>query len=236
VIDLSPMRSVLVSADARTAACGRWSLGAHVDAATQKHALATTLGQISNTGGSGADARGGFWLAVAAVWTRLDNLMSVELVTADGKVARQRARRADLLWAIRGGGGNFGVATSFDYVSIRLTPRFCGHVDFPAAQVKDAIEFYVALIASCTAGTQRPIWSRINDDGEPGAQIYVVYSGDAKSGGKVLEPCSASVSRLRTPIAPTSYLAVQMWSDPPPIDPKHHYLKVVSCASTPRTH
>ena len=227
VIDLSPMRSVLVSADARTAhvAAGAW--GAHVDAATQKHALATTLGQISNTGVAGLTLGGGFGWLSRRFGLACDNLMSVELVTADGKVRRVSERdEPDLFWAIRGGGGNFGVATSFDYRLHPLNPTvLAGHVDFPAAQVKDAIEFYVALIASAPRELSVDLSLEFNDDGEPGAQIYVVYSGDAKSGGKVLEPLQRFGKPIKNTIAPTSYLAVQMWSDPPPIDPKHHYLK-----------
>jgi len=227
VIDLSPMRSVLVSADARTAhvAAGAW--GAHVDAATQKHALATTLGQISNTGVAGLTLGGGFGWLSRRFGLACDNLMSVELVTADGKVRRVSERdEPDLFWAIRGGGGNFGVATSFDYRLHPLNPTvLAGHVDFPAAQVKDAIEFYVALIASAPRELSVDLSLEFNDDGEPGAQIYVVYSGDANSGGKVLEPLQRFGKPIKNTIAPTSYLAVQMWSDPPPIDPKHHYLK-----------
>src|SRR5882672_9213232 len=149
VIDLSPMRTVDVRADTRTvrAAGGAW--GAHVDAAAQRYALATTTGQISNTGIAGLTLGGGFGWLSRRLGLACDNLISVELVTTDGKVRRVSERdEPDLFWAIRGGGGNFGVATSFEYRLHPLSPTvIAGHVSYPTAQIKDAIGFYADFLA-----------------------------------------------------------------------------------------
>lgn len=227
VIDLSPMRIVEVHSDTRTvrAAGGAW--GAHVDAAAQRYALATTVGQISNTGVAGLTLGGGFGWLSRRFGLACDNLVSVELVTADGKVRRVSEHdEPDLFWAIRGGGGNFGVATSFEYRLHPLNPTvIAGHVDFPTAQIKDAIEFYVGLITHAPRELSVDLSLHGNDDGTPGVHIYVVYSGDAKSSQKVLEPLQRFGKPIKNTIRPQSYLAVQTWFDPPPVDPRHHYLK-----------
>jgi hypothetical protein len=227
VIDLSPMRSVVVNADTRTAqvAAGAW--GAHVDAATQKQALVTTLGQISNTGVAGLTLGGGFGWLSRRFGLACDNLVSVELVTADGKVRRVSERdEPDLFWAIRGGGGNFGVATSFEYRLHPFNPTMLGgHVDFAMADIKDVIEFYTELITHAPRELSVDLSLDNADDGKPGAQLYVVYSGEAKSSGKVLEPLHRFGKPIRNTIGPTRYVEVQTWFDPPPVDPRHHYLK-----------
>jgi FAD/FMN-containing dehydrogenase len=227
VIDLSPMRSVDVRPDTRIARVAGGAWGAHVDAAAQKQALATTLGQISNTGVAGLTLGGGFgWLA-RRFGLACDNLINVELVTADGKVRRVSAHdEPDLFWALRGGGGNFGVATSFEYRLHPLNPTvIAGHVDFPAAQLKDAIEFYTTLITQSPRELSVDLSLAANEDGTPGAQIYVVYSGDAGGAAKALESLQRFGKPLRNTIGPQSYLVVQTWFDPPPIDPTHWYLK-----------
>jgi hypothetical protein len=227
VIDLSPMRAVEVRTDSRTvrAAGGAW--GADVDAAAQKYALATTLGQISNTGIAGLTLGGGFGWLSRRFGLACDNLISVELVTADGKVRRVSVHdEPDVFWAIRGGGGNFGVATSFEYGLHPLNPTvFGGHVDFPATQLKDAIEFYAELITHAPRELGVDLSLAPNEDGTPGAQIFVVYCGDAKSGAKVLEPLQRFGKPIKNTIGKQNYLVVQTWFDPPPIDPTHWYLK-----------
>jgi FAD/FMN-containing dehydrogenase len=227
VIDLSPMRAVAVAADARSvrAAGGAW--GAHVDAATQKQALATTLGQISNTGIAGLTLGGGFGWLSRRFGLACDNLISVELVTADGKVRRVSEHdEPDLFWAICGGGGNFGVATAFEY---RLHPFsstvLAGHIDFPTAKVKDTIEVYAALINEGPRELAVDLSLAPNEDGTPGAAIYVFYSGAEKSRDKVLEPLQRLGKPLTNTIRPQSYLVVQTQFDSPPVDPMRHYLK-----------
>jgi len=227
VIDLSPLRTVVVSADTRTAkvAAGAW--GAHVDAATQKQALATTLGQISNTGVAGLTLGGGFGWLSRRFGLACDNLLGVELVTADGKIRHLSEHdEPDLFWAIRGGGGNFGVATSFEYRLHPLNPTVIGgHVDFAAANIKDAIEFYAELITHAPRELSVDMSLDSDDDGNPQAQLFVVYSGEPKNGAKVLEPLQRFGKQTRNTIKPTRYVEVQTWFDPPPVDPRHHYLK-----------
>ena len=227
VIDLSSMRTVEVHADTNIvrAAGGAW--GAHVDAATQKHALATTLGQISNTGIAGLTLGGGFGWLSRRFGLACDNLRSVELVTADGKVRRVSEHdEPDLFWAIRGGGGNFGVATSFEYRLHPLNPTvIAGHVDFPTEQIKDAIEFYAQLITHAPRELSIDLSVSRNDDKTPGVQMFIMYSGYPKNASKVLEPLQRFGKPLHNTIGQNQYQVVQTWFDPPPVDPRHHYLK-----------
>jgi FAD/FMN-containing dehydrogenase len=227
VIDLSSMNSVRVHAPTRTAHVGGGAWVVHVDTATQKEGLATTLGQISNTGVGGLTLGGGFGWLSRRFGLACDNLISAELVTADGKLRRVSEKdEPDLFWAIRGGGGNFGVATSFEY---RLHPLklgvLAGHIDYPAPQVKDAIEFYADLISNAPRELSVDLSLSPGADGQPGAQIYVLYTGDAKGGNKLLESLQRFGKPIKNTIGPKTYLAVQSQFDGPPVDPSNSYIK-----------
>ena len=135
MIDLSEMRSVRVDPIARLARVAGGAWGRDVDSETQHYGLATTMGQISDTGVGGLTLGGGFgWLA-RRFGLAIDNLVEVDLVTADGQLRRVSAEEnAHLFWAVRGGGGNFGVVTSFEYRLHPVGPKVLGgYVSYPLA-------------------------------------------------------------------------------------------------------
>jgi FAD/FMN-containing dehydrogenase len=123
MLDLSRMRGVWVNPSTRTAHAQGGCLLGDVDRETQVHGLAAVLGFISNTGIAGLTLGGGFgYLTRRFGWTS-DNVLSMDVVTAGGRVVRASEKEnSDLFWALRGGGGNFGVVTSFEY---RLFPVGC---------------------------------------------------------------------------------------------------------------
>ncbi len=147
MIDLSAMRSVHVDPALSTVRVGGGCLWSDVDQETQAFGLATTGGTVSHTGVAGLTLGGGLgWLAPLHGFT-CDNLVSVDLVTATGDYLRVSDREhAELLWALRGGGGNFGVATSFE---LRLHPVgpmvYGGPIMWPAAQSREILAAYVEL-------------------------------------------------------------------------------------------
>ena len=227
LIDLSLINSVRVDASARTARVGGGAWVFHVDTAAQREGLATTLGEISNTGVGGLTLGGGFgWLA-RRFGLACDNLLSAELVTADGAIRHvSKLDEPDLFWAIRGGGGNFGIATAFEYQLHQVnTGVIAGHVDYPATQVKDAVRFYGELLASAPRELSLDMSLAHGANGQLGAQIYAVYTGPTGSADKALQPLRSFGKPSGDTIAGQSYLAVQAQFDGPPLDPANNYLK-----------
>ena len=144
LVELSALDSVEVDPDARRAVVGGGARWGAVDAATQKHGLATTAGTVSTVGVAGFTLGGGSgWLA-RKHGLALDNLRGVEVVTADGEIRRaDEEENADLFWALRGGSGNFGVVTSFEYDLHPVGPEvLAGQIFYPFERASELLRFY----------------------------------------------------------------------------------------------
>lgn len=144
MIDLSPMKQIVVDPGARTARAQPGLTWGEFNIATAKHGLATTGGIVSTTGISGLTLGGGYGWLQGKYGLSVDNLLAAEVVTADGHVLDASEHdNADLFWALRGGGGNFGIVTSFEYRLHRIGPIVTGGVVVhPFAAAADLLRFF----------------------------------------------------------------------------------------------
>jgi FAD/FMN-containing dehydrogenase len=144
MIDLAPMKGIYVDPHAGTARAQGGVNWAELNRETQLHGLAVTGGVVSTTGIAGLTLGGGLGWLMGKYGLALDNLRSVELVTAEGRVLRaSKDEQADLFWAVRGGGGNFGVATSFEYRLHSVGPTITGGlVAHPFERARDVLRFF----------------------------------------------------------------------------------------------
>jgi FAD/FMN-containing dehydrogenase len=190
VIDLSQMNAVAVDPVARRATAGGGALLHALDNASLAHGLATTTGVVSHTGVGGYTLGGGLGNLNRKFGLAIDNLLSARLVTADGQIRAVSADEdADLFWAIRGGGGNFGVVTEFE---CRLHPFdrdvLSGGIVWPFSQARDVLEFYAEWSAGLSdAMYVSPGLVRHPEFGDV-VVMGVVYNGNPAAGEKELAP------------------------------------------------
>ena len=211
MIDLSSMRSIVVDAAARTARVEGGATWKDVNRETQAFGLATTGGVVGATGVAGLTLGGGFGWMMAKHGVALDNLLSVDLVLADGSVVRASANNSpDLFWAVRGGGGNFGVAASFEFQLHPIGPMVSGGiVAWPIASAPEVLRFY------------RDLTTKIGDDlfivgalltGPDGATkltaIAAGYMGPAEGAEAALAPIKAFGKPVLDAMGPIPYTAL----------------------------
>src|ERR671922_2015399 len=146
VIDLSAMRAVWVDPDGRTAWVQGGAQWGDVDHETQAHGLATTGGIVGHTGVAGLTLGGGIGFLMRKHGLTVDNLLAAEVVTAEGRIVRASADdHPDLFWALRGGGGNFGVVTSFEYRVHLVKDIYGGPMFYELSEVGNILRFYREL-------------------------------------------------------------------------------------------
>lgn len=147
VIDLAGLNTVEVDADRRIAVVGGGATWGQVDAATHAHGLATPSGIISTTGVGGLTLGGGHGYLSRKHGLTIDNLLEAEVVLADGRVVTaSESEHPDLFWAIRGGGGNFGIVTSFTFRLHPLKSVICGPTAWPVSQTADVMKWFTEFM------------------------------------------------------------------------------------------
>ncbi len=216
MIDLSPFRNVRVDPTARRAWVTGGSLLGHVDHETMAHGLVAPFGTVSHTGVGGLVTQGGFGRLGRRFGLSIDNLESVQVVTADGRLLRASAdENEDLYWGVRGGGGNFGVVTSFEF---RLQPMqrqvVGGRMVFPIAVARDALALYAEYGPTAPDELYMDMGVAFPPGGQEGQVGFsFCYSGTQSEAERALAP----IRRLGTPISDTvkamDYVALQRSGD-----------------------
>lgn len=216
MIDLSAYRGVRVDPKARRAWVDGGTLLGHVDHEALAHGLVTPLGTVSHTGVGGLTLGGGFGRLARKFGMAIDNLESVDIVTADGQLRHASAKEnPDLFWAVRGGGGNFGVVTTFEF---KLHPMqrevVAGSVSFPLARAHDVLSMYSDYVATAPDELYLDPTLVIPPGGAPGmVALEVCYSGLQKNAEAALAPLRKLGKPDNDSIKVNDYQQVQRWSD-----------------------
>ena len=239
VIDLSTMRAVSVDPVERVALVQGGALWGDVDHETQARGLATTGGIVSHTGVGGVSLGGGIGWLMRKHGLTVDNLMEAEVVTAEGDIARASADdHPDLFWALRGGGGNFGVVSSFRFALHPLGPTvMAGPVFWTAEDTPEVLRFYRDFVADAPdelgtvvrLGTIPPL-PVVGDElrFRPAVAVASCYAGPVEAGARAVRPLRRFGAPLVDLVGPTSYVDHQRGIDDTVPHGWHYYWKATS--------
>jgi FAD/FMN-containing dehydrogenase len=227
MIDLSPMKSIRVEPSRRTARAEPGVLLGEFDRETQAFGLATTAGVVSTTGVAGLTLGGGIGRLGRKYGLACDNLLNVDVVTADGRLLTASiSENPDLFWGVRGGGGNFGICTSFDYQLHPVGPTVLGGaIVFPFDQAKQVLKFYSDYSISAPDELSADAVLMTSPEGERVVAISVCYIGELQDGERVLRPLRIFGHPLADQIGPVSYVELQRGADPLFASGLHFYWK-----------
>ena len=236
VIDLSSMRAVWVDPAGRTARVQGGALWGDVDHETQAHGLATTGGIIGHTGVAGLTLGGGIGYLMRKHGLAVDNVLAAEVVTAEGSIVRAAAdEHPDLFWALRGGGGNFGVVTSFQFALHPVGPTVtAGPVFWAADDATDVLRFYrdFAAEAPDELGTVVKLCTipplPVIPEGlhwRPAIAVACCYAGSVEVGERAVQALREFGSPLIDLISPKPYVAHQWAVDDTVLHGWHYYWK-----------
>jgi FAD/FMN-containing dehydrogenase len=214
VIDLTEMNQVRVDPDRRIARAGGGATLGDFDAATQAHGLATTGGVISTTGIGGLTLGGGLGYLMRSCGLACDNLIGAEVVLADGSVVRtSETERPELLWGLRGGGGNFGVVTEFEYRLYPLDGMYAGLLLHPRDRAVEALQTYREQTASAPDELTTFIALLSSPDGAPIVAFVPAFAGDAAAGEAAVAGYRAMGAPIADMVGPMPYIALQHMLD-----------------------
>jgi FAD/FMN-containing dehydrogenase len=225
MIDLSGMNAVSVDATKHTARVGPGALLADFDRAAQAHGLATPLGINSTTGVAGLTLGGGFGWLTRRYGMTIDNLLAVTIVTADSEVRVASATsEPELFWAVRGGGGNFGIVTSFEFLLHPVGPEvYAGLVVYPFSQARQVLHAWRDFTADTP--DKLSVWTVLRKapplpflpasaHGSAVVIFPLLYSGEVEAGQRAAAPVLQFGDPVATHLGPTPYAGFQAAFDP----------------------
>ncbi len=220
LIDLSPMKEIRIDADAKRAVVEPGVRWREFDGAAQEVGLATTGGACSTAGVAGVALGGGSGYLARRHGLTIDNLLAAEVVTADGRRVRaSEDENPELFWALRGGGGNFGVVTSFEFRLHEVGPQvLAGQVIHPFEAAGDALRFYREFMAGAPDGVQcYPFFLRIpplegfleEHHGKVVLDFVACCAGDLADAEEALRPLRGFGTPLLDAVQPVAYTTLQ---------------------------
>jgi FAD/FMN-containing dehydrogenase len=217
MIDLAPMKGIHVDPKDRTARAEGGVTWAELNRETQLHGLAVTGGVVSTTGVAGLTLGGGLGWLMGKYRVALDNLRSVELVTSEGKLLRaSKSEEPDLFWAVRGGGGNFGVATSLEFQLHPVGPTVTGGlVAYPFDQAHDVLKFFREVTSTLT-DEQTIVGGLVHAPDGSGTKLSAMvtcHCGSLESGEKAVLPLKRLGSSVVDTVGPISYCQLNSMLD-----------------------
>ena len=236
LIDLAPLRSVRVDPSERVADAGAGCTLGDLDHETQAFGLVAPAGIVTTTGIAGLTLGGGIGWTMRKFGLTCDNLLSADVVTAEGRFVRASAdENADLFWGLRGGGGNFGIVTSFRYALHPLGPTILGGLMFhPQSLAPTLLRFYRDFIATAPDElTTIPILRRApalpvvppEVQGTPVITIGVCYAGPVEEGERVIKPLRDFAKPIVATVAPKPFTVHQAMLDAAQPKGRHYYSK-----------
>ena len=245
-IDLRALRAVRVDPRTALVRVGGGALLGELDAATQEHGLAVPAGQISHTGVAGLTLGGGLGWLMRPHGLTVDSLQAAEVVLADGEIVRAGAdEHPDLFWALRGGGGDFGAVTGFEFRAHRVGPMVLGgllvhpweHARAALQAARDlmagAPEELTVFVALITAPPEAPFPAELHS--RPAVAVALAWTGDRAVGERAIAPLRSDPEPLLDLVGPMPYVALQSMLDATAPHGRHyydrmHYLPAVSDA------
>jgi FAD/FMN-containing dehydrogenase len=210
MIDPSPAKGVRVNPRKRKAGAQGGVTWGELDYETQAFGLATTGGLARPTGIAGLTLAGGHGILMRKYGLACDNLLSADVVTAEGETVRASlTQNADLFWGLRGGGGNFGIVTSFEYQLHEVGPMLGGLVIYPIDEAKAVLKGYHEFSANAPDELGSLAILATLPDGTKAVVLLLGYNGAIAEGERVLRPLRTLGKVLADQISPLPYVALQ---------------------------
>jgi FAD/FMN-containing dehydrogenase len=227
VIDLSIMKGLRVDPESRTVRAQAGVTWGEFDRETQVFGLATTGGAVSSTGIAGLTLGGGIGWLQRKFGLACDNLISADVVTPDGRfVVASEQENDDLFWGLRGGGGNFGIVTSFEYRLHPVGPQVLGGpMLYPLDAAREVFDFHREFSASAPDEMFCEFGLAPLPDGEPGAFLFLFHAGSPEEGERAVRKAREFRKPLESFLGPASYCEVQQMFDEDLRPGLHNYWK-----------
>lgn len=217
VIDMSRMKGIWIDPKARTARALAGLTWGEFDRETQVFGLATTGGLISTTGIAGLTLGGGIGWLMGKYGLACDNLLSADVITADGRfLVASKTENADLFWGLRGGGGNFGIVTSFEYRLHPVGQIIGGAAVYPVEKAREVLRFYREYTKQAPDELTTYAFLFTPPDSDPVVAIFLCYAGPLEDGEQLVKPVKEFGSPIMDTIGTMPYTKLQSMIDKDP--------------------